>query len=139
MAKKRPLLYVAGPYAGSTPEAIAENVRRATEVAKLAALRGFAPIVPHLHGHAGVHGSPDESCGKSRGVALECAVAQVAACRYLFVILRDDGTLSPGTALEYDAWLEANSSRMSVLTCLTWFDWQQRIADPGRVMRPRLR
>ena len=43
------LVYVAGPYRGSTPDDVDLNIASATQVGKLVARLGYYPVIPHLN------------------------------------------------------------------------------------------
>ena len=112
----RALVYIAGPYAG-TPRQRSRNVARAVAVGRLATHLGYAPIVPHAIGVAGVHGTPDESAPGVREAALACGEAHaeaVARCGgHLWLIERDHGGLSEGCARELDAYLAAGGQSVT--------------------------
>jgi hypothetical protein len=46
-----PCLYVAGPYRAPSPAGVTKNVRKAQQVAAVAAARGWFPVVPHNLSH----------------------------------------------------------------------------------------
>lgn len=45
---RKGLMYIAGPYSGTTPRPVLSNVRLASAWAGLMAKRGWVPVVPHL-------------------------------------------------------------------------------------------
>lgn len=130
------VVYIAGPYAAETPEGIAENIRRAVALGRYAASCGLAPVVPHVIGAAGVYGDPGEGTGDSRQVALRCALETVRCIAAqggdLWVIAHDDGTLSSGTALEVDAYIERRSRDGDTGSryVATWAQWLELGVTP---------
>lgn len=127
----RQLVYIVGPYAAEAPEGIEQNVSRALALAKHAAERGLCPIIPHLTGRAGVYGHEFESDdGTSRRVALECGAAMATwvgrVGGTLWVILRNDGTMSPGTQVEYDAYRAVGGT---AIVSANWLSWRSRTGD----------
>lgn len=121
----RPLVYVIAPYAAPTVQEIELNVSRAVAVGRLAAERGFVPIVPHALGWLGVHGAADESDPEVRPRALDCglSLARLAGSlgADLWVVARGDRSLSSGTAGELKAYRDHGGMSVSLYT---WFEWQ---------------
>ncbi len=153
----RELVFIAGPYAlrpdqrarlehilsGTTLAAskaeevfqrrqfIAENVARAAALGRLAVKLGLSPIVPHLHGHAGLHGSAIEADdGTARKQALECSVAQAVVCPRFWGITYDDGNLSEGCTEERDAW-KGQQNRVLVERIASWSTWVDLLGEYG--------
>ena len=116
------LVYVAGPYAAPTVLEIAANVARAIEVCRVHAEADFTVISPHAHGWGGVYGTiiDDGSAAPSRARALAngLALAVLVAVNggKLVAISRDDGTLSPGTQAEVDAYTAAGGTDLQIGT-----------------------
>ena len=141
-------VFIAGPYAGLTHQHTEENVRRVTELAAFAVRQGLAPIVPHLHGMAGIYGvsTDDGTSGEARIRALECSVAIVRAVAradgLLWVLLTDDGLCTGGVAEEVRAWPPSAHGPVAG----TWADWCRQAGvvyfdEPGDVdiVGPRMR
>lgn len=129
----RGLVYVAGPYAAPTPEGIEQNVRRAVAVGAYATRLGYAPIVPHAAGFAGVYGDPHEGDGptgetRRRSIEIGCAHARFVSAQggELWIIQRDDGTMSSGVQAEFDAWCETAHLHKRVASA-PWAAWQARL------------
>jgi hypothetical protein len=102
------LIYVAGSYAASTPEAIELNVRRACMLGRLVAHTGATPVVPHAMGFLGCYGDPTEGANDGcRERAIRCGIslaqAVIASGGKMWVIAKDDGTMSDGTRKELKA------------------------------------
>ena len=122
----RRLAYIAGPYAAPSAEETARNVERARLLGVLAVRRGLAPIVPHLHGAAGLYGTEHDDGGPSltRAVALQCAEAVAwgvgHGLGHLWMILRDDASRSTGCELELRAWTEGQAARQRRVGPLVW-------------------
>jgi hypothetical protein len=117
--------YIAGSFAGPNDAAVLRNVARALGVGWLATERGFAPLVPHAAGWLGVHGGKDEDPGV-RTAALTCGVsiarAVAAVGGHMWIVLRDDGTMSDGTALEHDCF-RAHGGTDLRLIARRWDEW----------------
>lgn len=133
-----PPVYIAAPFAAATPEARAKNVRRACVLAAYAVRRGLAPVVVHPLVELGIFGRDDAPEERERGLAAACALAEMVgrhAGGCLWVLTRDDGTLSPGTEREDAAWrrgFEATlasygAERRSVVVRATWAEWDRAI------------
>lgn len=105
-----PLVYLAGPYAAPTEEGVLDNIHRIRALAQLAVTLGMSPVAQHFTGGIGVFGSSidDGSPSVSRHNALLAGQAVAHAIGrtggLLWVVTRDDGTLTEGTALEVAAW-----------------------------------
>lgn len=114
--------YIAGPFAGATPEAVAENVRRAVHLARWAADHGYAPECVHTSVAAGCYGDDHDLADRERGLRIcEARVAMTArAAGALLIILRDDGTPSSGTARELVAFQRAGGVECRART---WPEW----------------
>jgi len=128
--------YIAGPYAGPTPDAIAENVRRAVNLARWAVRQGYAPECVHAAIAAGCYGDDASPEDRERGLRIcEARVTMTAkASGVLFAIFRDepgpDGNpLSSGTYREYLAFQSAYVPRhvldswRTAVKVHTWAEW----------------
>lgn len=130
-------VYVAGPYAAPTPDLILQNVVRASIVGWLAVDRGLAPVVPHLLGWGGLYGDPNEGDSRTRELALRCsrtlAYSVGVRCGEIWVIERDDGTLSSGTEAELEEFGEGfrDAGGVGISGCIrreTWDVWAYQVA-----------
>ena len=108
----RLLCVIAGPYAADTPALVQANTDRAARLGRLAVRHGYAPIIPHVHGHAGIYGSAADNGSATdpvRQAALECGIRHVQLVAEmggeLWVLLKPDGTMSSGTRAERDAFV----------------------------------
>jgi len=102
-----PPVYIAGPFAAETHELRLENVRRACRLSRYAVRQGYAPIVVHAGIELGAYGNDNVVPERIRGAAATCVLVEVvAACKTgeLWVIERDNGSLSTGTGREWDRW-----------------------------------
>ena len=137
-------LYVAGPYAAPTRAETERNVQRALAVGRLAAARGYAPIVPHAAGWLGLYGSEEDdgslSLPRSRALlgALHIATMVGAVRGHLWVILRDDRSMSNGSEIEYAAFRAAyrdavNSMRIPIGVVISqpWDQWLVELEAAG--------
>lgn len=111
-------VYICAPYRGD----VAENRRRAIALTVLALHHGLAPICPHVHDAAYLlHPEPDR-------VALEAGLVQVATVARvggrLWVLKRDDGTLSEGCAAEHARYFDALRGFPGVGAIQTWAQWR---------------
>jgi len=94
-------VYIAAPFAGD----VDVNVQRACQLSMLAVKIGLAPIVVHPGIAAGAYGDDGSPSERERGLRAVCALVDlVAEHRYgeLWVLLRDDGSMSPGTQREFE-------------------------------------
>jgi hypothetical protein len=134
----RNIVYVAGPYAGDSLEVIERNVGRAVAVGFLAVQRGLCPVVPHTMGWLHVHGAHDESVPGVREAAIQCGVSLAYATAkvggILWVVSRDDGSLSAGTQLEVDCY-RAHGGVTAVIR--TWDQWVREGASYRRPVDDR--
>lgn len=91
--------YIAAPYAGDE----AANLRRADALALAVALLGRAVYIPHR-----AIGQQRPDTARSRAPAIRACLAAVDRVAKmggeLHVLERDDGSLSPGCALEVERW-----------------------------------
>ena len=139
MVTERPVVYICGPFAAPDQGAVAENIKRAEILGRIAVNRGYAPIV--------VHSNVEELFGSDRdpalrAVGLECNLAVTRAVAesggFLWVITRDDGTLSEGCsaeAIEFTTRLMAHTSGFckedieehldTHMVMMTWAGWME--------------
>lgn len=111
-------VYIAGPFAGPSPTVRAWNVARASLLGRLALECGHAPVVVHPSIAAGAYDA--DPAQRERG--LRAALEVMRGCDALWALLRDDGTMSSGTAKE---WREFDGKAEG----LTWAGWRGRIPD----------
>ena len=97
----RRTVYVAAPLSAPTARERAHNVLRASALVSMLHREGRAPICVHRLVDAGDYG--DDADPEARATGLETAVALAAGCDDLFVLLRDDGTMSDGVLAEVRA------------------------------------
>jgi hypothetical protein len=125
---KRELCYVAAPYSAPTAAQRRVNVARARAIGILARHDGFVPIVPHVMGADGLFGSVEDdgrpSDERTETIALCCELA--SRCERMYVLTRDDASMSEGCAMEREAWWTRQES--GVLLAGTWATWLERIA-----------
>lgn len=127
---ERRLVYVSGPFAGKDKGEIRGNVWKAGQLSLIAIKAGYIPISYHSLIHGGYLGRDDVLEERERGIkAMEDICRHVARVGgSIWVILRDDRTMSPGTQREFDAFSSAASRvvdpkfwcRMN-----TWAAWSQ--------------
>lgn len=123
------IVYIAGPYMAPSAPEIRANVARAVALGHAAVKLGLVPIIPHAHGYLGVFGDPHEADGlRTRERALRVAVHTVKAVRRvdgaLWIIERDDHSLSSGTQMELDAFMAPSAAPgMSALLRFNWNGW----------------
>jgi len=131
---ERKTAYIAGPYAASTPAEIERNVLRAAALGRLATEIGYAALVPHAIGWMGVYGERHEGDVGVRDRALSSSLALVEAVGRtggaLFVLERDDGSLSSGTGLELERFL-ACTERAGLVFQNRWEDWRIHFEGHG--------
>jgi hypothetical protein len=115
-------VYVAGPFAGAT----LTNAARAACVSALAVRQGYAPICVHPAIREGAYGGGDVPVERERGLAAVVALVELVARNggELWVILRDDGTPSAGTAREMEAFRAA--APHGRIRTGAWAVWESR-------------
>lgn len=135
------VVYVAGPYAGKTPREIDRNVRRAIAVGALAARSGYAPIVPHVAGWAGVYGDPLEGNASPDilGASRERAIR--SGCRLAFLTGVSGGMLwviepvTEGVAREQAefgfGWSSVRNPAEPAIVSRTWEFWSGNLRLAG--------
>jgi hypothetical protein len=126
------MVFVAGPYRGASDAEVAENVRRACAVAAHATRCGLLAFSPHAHGFCGVHGDPSGTDTATEEVAIRCGRAWAAHVGTVYgrvwIIERDDHTLSAGTAGELGAFMTSNGDARHVVRH-TWPEWEEIICS----------
>lgn len=119
------LAYIAGPYAASDKKTREENVRRIGELCLYALKNGFAPITVHAAIEAGHYGRDEDEEDRKRALAADCEIVAAVAKQggALFIILRDDGSCSPGSGAERQAFVQNAPSG----SCFekTWAQWKE--------------
>lgn len=100
--RTRPTVYIAAPYRADTTEERIANVHRARRLAAAAHFEGFAPVYVHDWVELGLFGPDDDEDARRDGLRTACAIA--ASCDHIWVVRREDGTLSHGVSLEAEAW-----------------------------------
>lgn len=117
-------VYIAGPYAAPTPEERTENVRRVGVLSRHAVALGLVPVSVHAAvdaGHFGRDDVPeDRAAGLWASTQLAAGVARLGGL--LWVIRRDDGSLSEGTHREVQAFMAVAPDGM-YLPGATWSEW----------------
>ena len=115
------LVYIAGPYAGL----IDTNVARASELSRYAVAQGLIPLCLHGSIQAGAYGDDDHPEERARGLERACSVASLVArsSGRIWVITRDDGSLSDGTERELESWLRATREAFRPPAVRTWSQW----------------
>jgi hypothetical protein len=136
---ERKLAYIAAPYADPNPAVRAWNVARACLLARLAVSTGWAPIVVHP-GIAAIYG--EDETEELRALGLEVDIALLLHVRreggFLWVLLRDDLSMSSGVAAEWRAWLLGRAPSdgqgwlvsTKELVC-SWEDWRPSMSEAG--------
>lgn len=128
------IVYIAGPYTAPTRDGIARNIRRAVALGRYAAHLGHTPLVPHAQGWMGVYGAGDESEAGVRELALRCSRELAARAEEMWVIERDDLSLSEGTRAELEAFGRLPEYRMP---WSAWCMWgAERRADLEALAEP---
>jgi hypothetical protein len=131
---ERKTAYIAGPYAAETPLQIERNVMRSVALGRLATEIGYAALVPHAIGWMGVYGERHEGDVGVRDRALSSSLALVEAVGRsggaLFVLERDDGSLSTGTGLELERFLGCTDHAGPVFRN-SWEDWRVHFEGHG--------
>jgi len=120
----RPLLYVAGPYSDPSETIRAWHTDRAALLGKLALACGYAPIVVHTSIAAGVYGDDSDADQRAAGMASTLAIcaAVVADVGPVWALLRDDRTMSDGTAAEW-AMMRGPADHQA----MEWSEWRRRV------------
>ena len=150
-------VYVAAPYGAPTQEARAWHVARAELLGELAAACGLAPVVVHRRIHDHEWGPDEDPASRAAGMEVTLAICLETVKRgLLWVLERDDGTLSPGTQAEEGAasqavgqrvhpelarWLQEEPALHAVLhegwlLGATWAVWRQRVIAWAPHLRP---
>jgi hypothetical protein len=129
--------YIAAPYGALTRDEIEINILRALALGRIAADLGFAPVVPHATGaalfgsEAGENGAAPTDRARIR--ALEAGRAQARAVALaggvLFVLLKPDGSMSEGTAIEFDAFREVGGMVHYFILTVSAYGWRPTPRD----------
>ena len=122
----RPPAFISAPFAAPTTREIRLNIARAAALGRLAIHHGYAPLVPHLT-VALLFGGEDDPA--TRSLSLDLCLSHLEAIQSrpgakLYVLLRDDGTPSPGVQAEQDAWRKSSVSA-------TWRGWRDLFEAAG--------
>ena len=105
----RPIVYIAGPYAGD----INENTKNAVRVGNLAHRHGLGSIVPHTMILKEVYGKDEIPKEREDGcISTLSIVGKIAHIEdsQIWIIEREDRSLSIGTKNELDLWVAIRSS-----------------------------
>lgn len=124
-----PIVYICAPFSAPSLLERDRNVNRALLLGRLAVLSGFAPIVVHPSIDS-VFGDDNDPAARARGLACNLAVCELVAHNggALWILLRDDGTMSPGCECERAVW---SMSRAEKITAHTWAGWRALAGDPA--------
>lgn len=123
MKDPRPIVYIIAPFAACDGRTEQQNVIRAVALGSLALSRGCIPFVPHVAISCPALSLPDaDRIARETGLDLVSALGRLAeeapdVLGHAWIIERDDGTLSPGSALEVER------GRFKVQR-RTWADWR---------------
>lgn len=131
------LVYIAGPYKGKDRAEESGNVLRAAALSRLAIREGLSPIVVHPGIYLGAYGddADDEQRAQGLDVAAEIVRAVAESGGAIWVIQRDDKTLSEGTEVEVSAYRRASrkiSNRHPLPSHVierTWSQWVEHGAQ----------
>lgn len=132
------LLYIAAPFGAETIAEIRDNVERVTELHRFALAQGWRPIAVHPTVFMGGFGEDTFLSDRERGLQVDCDLACMVARQggTLWVILRDDGSMSEGTTREADAFREVGKGREQYLTWRLWQQVMQSNPDDLKSFRP---
>lgn len=100
----RPVVYIAGPFAGN----ILDNTTKAIHIGNIAHRIGLGSIVPHPMILGEVYGKDEIPEEREDGcISTLSIVGQIARLEssQIWVIEREDGSLSLGTSNELELWL----------------------------------
>jgi len=129
------LVYVCAPYGAPTHEEREVNVARALGVAQVLAREGWCPVCLHPAIHAGVYGDDSDPAQREAGLAVAVRTVEdvVRGGGRVAVLLRDDGTMSPGTAAEWLAACRVAQASAAVFgrqwPLLLWDTWAGWLAS----------
>ena len=118
---KRPIIYIAAPFGAPTEAEREYNTQRAELLCLLAQRTGYAPICVHSGVLRGTYGDDDDP--QDRFWGLETCKRLLDVCDQLWVLLRDDNTMSDGVKTEFRAFRATNPDRFGVAG--TWKDWRE--------------
>jgi hypothetical protein len=125
-------LYVAAPYRANDPAIRDLNIRRAAALGQLAIVAGYAPIVPHGLSVLGIFGvDPLPPGGREVALAItrDHCILVAQSLGDLWVLARDDGSFSGGTAGEVDAFRAVDGGGAMVVR--DWQGWREHFAHHG--------
>lgn len=134
----RPVVYVATPVRAACATVRRWNWLRAVTLARLAAHEGLAPLLPALTVGGALEGFPHAG-GHDHPAAMACCLGLLRAVKQagggLWVLTRDDDTLSEGCAAELRAWngwlsLEGGT-RQQTPALVRWRDLEERAWEAG--------
>ena len=100
----RTVVYIAGPFAGD----VKENTKNAVRLGNIAHKNGFGSIVPHTMILHEVYGKDEIPKEREDGcISTLSIIAQIAKLQdtQIWIIEKEDGSLSKGTSTELDLWL----------------------------------
>ena len=121
-------VYIAGPYHADTLEERAENVRRVGVLSRHAVALGLVPVSVHAAVEAGHFGRDDVPEDRAAGLwastQLAAGIARLGGL--LWVIRRDDGSLSEGTQREVQAFMAVAPDGM-YCPGAPWGEWSKII------------
>lgn len=128
------LVYVAAPLGAPTAALRAWHRERANLLCALAFAMDRVPVCVHPYAETAM-GSDADPDARARGLAYALDAVEVVARAggALWVLLRDDGTLSDGCAQEsarYDEWGDPDTVEQS--WTLVWTDWRAIAAWAAR-------
>lgn len=140
------VVYVIGPIGDPDPAVVARNLARGNLLGRILHKLGWAPVVPHANGPAGVYDSEgDNDAGeRARYLANGLSVLDVVrrAHGFVAVLEQDDGELSEGSAAELEAWTslrliwdttDETHRRLEPAFRGTWADLREDAADAGEL------
>lgn len=135
-------VYIAAPYRAATSAERAENVRRAGVLSRLALHLKFAPVCVLAAveaGHFGRDGVPED---REEGLNAATALCRMVAKQrgQLWIIMRDDGTLSEGCRREEVAYNCAVAREAQWVLVKTWAAWDlynRRVLEAGGIKSGR--
>ena len=128
----RKIVYIAAPFGASSQTERVWNTQRAELLCLLAQRSGYAPICVHSGILRGAYGDDDNPADRAAG--LETDVRLLDVCDEMWVLLRDDGSMSDGVAVEVKAY-GAPSEKQHMMDGRTWDDWGGDMISQGLAER----
>lgn len=134
-----PTVYLATPVRSESANTRKRNYLRALALARLAASEQLAPLVPALTVGTALESFQGAERGEDHPEAMTCCRSLLRAVKVaggrMWVLSRDDGSLSAGCEQELSAWrawlsLEGGTTQQ-VPEVLQWRDLQDRMASAG--------